>query len=196
MHANDWRSELQPHVRKGVVQQIMNAVKLYKPLDEDDEDVMQELEKFSQNFEYRTFAMAISQSDYFQSIISKEVSIVEKIKEEAYEKIKMLKEMYLPELNVVYQKIFNKIQQLESLPQRAESESSKFVKLKMFKAMIERIIAILNISDSSYVSPWMSKKLPSYEKQVYNFVNVNRPKENQIPKNTRVRVHHLSSGKA
>ncbi|KAI9116794.1 hypothetical protein K1719_012160 [Acacia pycnantha] len=28
MHANDWRSELQPHVRKGVVQQIMNAVKL------------------------------------------------------------------------------------------------------------------------------------------------------------------------
>ncbi|PQQ20323.1 hypothetical protein Pyn_16897 [Prunus yedoensis var. nudiflora] len=42
--------------------------------------------------------------------------------EEVFQKIKFMKEMYLPELSEMYQKIATKLQQDDSLPQQPKSE--------------------------------------------------------------------------
>ncbi|KAJ9178978.1 hypothetical protein P3X46_010814 [Hevea brasiliensis] len=97
--------------------------------------------------------------------------------EEVYQKIKDMKEMYLPELNVIYQKLATKLQQHDSLQQQRKSVDLE--KIKMFKTLLERIIAFLQVSKHD-ISPRFKEKLGSYEKQIINFVNVNRPKEMQI----------------
>ncbi|KAK9122614.1 hypothetical protein Sjap_012216 [Stephania japonica] len=71
--------------------------------------------------------------------------------EETYQKVKSMKELYLPDLNVTLQKISLKIQQLESLSQVVEDENDKLTymdqieklnmdqieKLNMMKVMLE-----------------------------------------------------------
>ncbi|KAF2301448.1 hypothetical protein GH714_024308, partial [Hevea brasiliensis] len=94
--------------------------------------------------------------------------------EEVYQKIKAMKEMYLPELNEMYQKIATKLQQHDSLPQQPKSEQLE--KLKIFKTMLERILAFLQVSKSN-VLPGYKEKLGSYEKQITNFINTNRPRK-------------------
>ncbi|KAB1218752.1 Mediator of RNA polymerase II transcription subunit 15a [Morella rubra] len=94
--------------------------------------------------------------------------------EEIYQKIKAMKEMYLPELNEMYHKIAMKLQQHDSLPQQPKSDPLE--KLKMFKNMLERIISFLQISKSN-VSPAHKEKLGLYEKQILNFINTNRPRK-------------------
>ncbi|KAF2323096.1 hypothetical protein GH714_033431 [Hevea brasiliensis] len=82
--------------------------------------------------------------------------------------IKDMKEMYLPELNVIYQKLATKLQQHDSLQQQRKSVDLE--KIKMFKTMLERIIAFLQVSKHD-ISPRFKEKLGSYEKQIINFVN-------------------------
>ncbi|TKY74540.1 Mediator of RNA polymerase II transcription subunit 15a [Spatholobus suberectus] len=98
--------------------------------------------------------------------------------EEVYQKIKSMKESYLPELNEMYKKIATKLQQHDSLPQQPKSDQLE--KLKVFKAMLERIIAFLQVSKSN-ISPNYKEKLGSYEKQIINFINTNRPKKIMPP---------------
>ncbi|KAG4944950.1 hypothetical protein JHK87_040957 [Glycine soja] len=95
--------------------------------------------------------------------------------EEVYQKIKSMKESYLPELNEMYQKIASKLQQHDSLPQQPKSDQLE--KLKVFKMMLERIITFLQVSKSN-ISPNFKEKLNSYEKQIINFINTNRPRKN------------------
>ena len=64
--------------------------------------------------------------------------------------------------------------QHDSLPQ--QSKSDQLEKLKVFKTMLERIITFLQVSKSS-ISPAYKEKLGSYEKQIVNFINTNRPKK-------------------
>ncbi|XVE77236.1 hypothetical protein DITRI_Ditri13aG0045800 [Diplodiscus trichospermus] len=94
--------------------------------------------------------------------------------EEVYQKIKTLKETYSPELNEMYQKISAKLQQPDSLTQQRTSE--QLDKLKIFKTMLERIITFLSVSKAN-IPPSPREKLPSYEKQIINLINVNRPRE-------------------
>ncbi|KAK3187914.1 hypothetical protein Dsin_027475 [Dipteronia sinensis] len=94
--------------------------------------------------------------------------------EEVYQKIKVMKEMYFPELNEMYQKIATKLQQHDSLPQQPKSEQLE--KLKIFKNMLERIIGFLQVSKIN-VLPGYKDKLGSYEKQIVNFINTNRPRK-------------------
>ncbi|PQQ20321.1 hypothetical protein Pyn_16895 [Prunus yedoensis var. nudiflora] len=94
--------------------------------------------------------------------------------EEVFQKIKGMKEMYLPELSEMYQKIATKLQQHDSLPQQPKSEQLE--KLKMFRTMLERLISVLQISKSS-ISPGLKDKLVLYEKQIVNFINTNRPRK-------------------
>ncbi|OAY36943.1 mediator of RNA polymerase II transcription subunit 15a [Manihot esculenta] len=96
------------------------------------------------------------------------------LQEEVYQKIKSMKEMYLPELNEMYQKIATKLQQHDSLPQQPKSEQLE--KLKIFKNMLERIIAFLQVSKNN-ILPGFKEKLGSYEKQIINFINTNRPRK-------------------
>ncbi|OAY52742.1 mediator of RNA polymerase II transcription subunit 15a [Manihot esculenta] len=94
--------------------------------------------------------------------------------EEVYQKIKVMKELYLPELNEMYQKIAAKLQQHDSLPQQPKSEQLE--KLKIFKAMLERILSFLQVSKNN-ILPGFKEKLGSYEKQITNFINTNRPRK-------------------
>ncbi|KAJ0007057.1 hypothetical protein Pint_30219 [Pistacia integerrima] len=94
--------------------------------------------------------------------------------EEVYQKIKAMKDMYFPELNDMYNKIATKLQQHDSLPQQPKSEQLE--KLKIFKTMLERIITFLQVSKSN-ISPNFREKLGSYEKQIINFINTNRPRK-------------------
>ncbi|XWS20491.1 hypothetical protein CRYUN_Cryun31cG0105500 [Craigia yunnanensis] len=94
--------------------------------------------------------------------------------EEVYQKIKAMKETYLPELNEMYLKIAAKLQQHDSLPQQPKSEQLE--KLKIFKTMLERIITFLSVSEAN-ISPTFKDKLSSYEKQIINFINTNRPRK-------------------
>ncbi|KAK7858278.1 mediator of RNA polymerase II transcription subunit 15a isoform X1 [Quercus suber] len=93
--------------------------------------------------------------------------------EETYQKIKTMKDLYLPEISEMYQKIAAKLQQHDSLPQ--QSKSDQLEKLKVFKTMLERIITFLQVSKNN-ISPGYKEKLGSYEKQIVNFINTNRPK--------------------
>ncbi|XWS20489.1 hypothetical protein CRYUN_Cryun31cG0105300 [Craigia yunnanensis] len=94
--------------------------------------------------------------------------------EEVYQKIKTMKETYLPELNEMYQKIAAKLIQHDSLPQQPKSE--QLDKLKIFKTMLEHIITFLSVSKAN-ILPTFKDKLSSYEKQIINFINSNRPRK-------------------
>ena len=65
--------------------------------------------------------------------------------------------------------------QHDSLPQQPKSDQLE--KLKVFKMMLERIITFLQVSKSN-ISPNFKEKLNSYEKQIINFINTNRPRKN------------------
>ncbi|KAM1039579.1 hypothetical protein ACFX2C_028971 [Malus domestica] len=97
--------------------------------------------------------------------------------EEVYQKIKAMKEMYLPELSEMYWKIATKLQPHDSLPQQPKSE--RLEKLKMFKNILERLISVLHITKSS-ISPGLKDKLGSYENQIINFIDTNGPRK-QVP---------------
>ncbi|GMN49951.1 hypothetical protein TIFTF001_019110 [Ficus carica] len=91
--------------------------------------------------------------------------------EEVYQKIKAMKEQYLPELNEMYQKIVTKLQQLDSLPQ--QPNSVRYEKVQLFKIMLERAIVFLQVPKTS-ILPRYKEKLAPFEKQIVSFINVNR----------------------
>ncbi|XP_047321626.1 mediator of RNA polymerase II transcription subunit 15a [Impatiens glandulifera] len=94
--------------------------------------------------------------------------------EEIFQKVKSLKETYLPELAEMYQKISFKLQQHDPQPQQPKNEQAE--RLKIFKTMLERIISVLQITKNN-ISLSYRDKLPSYEKQIINFLNSNRPRK-------------------
>ncbi|KAJ6327720.1 hypothetical protein OIU78_014556 [Salix suchowensis] len=59
-----------------------------------------------------------------------------------------MKETYLPEINEMYQRIDAKLQQHDSHPQQPKPE--QLDKLKVFKAMLERLITFLQVSKKQY----------------------------------------------
>ncbi|XP_048425322.1 mediator of RNA polymerase II transcription subunit 15a-like [Pyrus x bretschneideri] len=99
-------------------------------------------------------------------------------KEEVYQKIKVMKEMYLTELSEIYQKYATQLQQPDSLPQPPKPEQLE--KLKMFKTMLERLISVLQISKNR-ILPGLNGKLGLYEKQMVKFININRPRTEVPP---------------
>ncbi|KAF4386189.1 hypothetical protein F8388_016441 [Cannabis sativa] len=94
--------------------------------------------------------------------------------EEVYQKIKTMKELYLPELLEMYHKIAGKLQQLDSLPQQPKSE--QLDKLKLFKTTLERTIQFLQVPKVNII-PGYKEKLIHYEKQIISFINTNRPRK-------------------
>ncbi|XP_011014848.1 PREDICTED: mediator of RNA polymerase II transcription subunit 15a-like isoform X1 [Populus euphratica] len=91
--------------------------------------------------------------------------------EELYQKIKVMKETYLPEINEMYQRIATKLEQYDSCPQQPKSEHLE--KLKVFKVMLERMISFLQVSKNN-ITPTFKDKLGFYEKQIVGFLNPSR----------------------
>ncbi|KAK3407687.1 hypothetical protein EUGRSUZ_J00087 [Eucalyptus grandis] len=98
-------------------------------------------------------------------------------REEAYQKLKSMRESYMPELNEMYEKISRKLQQHKSLPQQPKPELLE--KLKAFRTMLERVIAILQFNRADIVPlvPSFKEKLVHYEKQIINFINTSRSRK-------------------
>ncbi|XP_052724757.1 mediator of RNA polymerase II transcription subunit 15a isoform X2 [Vigna angularis] len=94
--------------------------------------------------------------------------------EEVYQKIQAMKESYLPDMNEVYQKVANKLQQHDSLPQ--QSKSDQIDKLRAYKMMLERMMALVQIPKMS-ITPHFKEKLGSYEKQIISLINQSRPRK-------------------
>ncbi|KAK7260944.1 hypothetical protein RIF29_27246 [Crotalaria pallida] len=94
--------------------------------------------------------------------------------EEVYQKIQTMKESYLPELTEMYQRIASKLQQHESLPQQTKSEQLE--RPRAFRTMLEHIIQFLKVPKNN-ISPNFKEKLGSYEKQIINLINANKPKK-------------------
>ncbi|KAL2935676.1 Mediator of RNA polymerase II transcription subunit 15a [Bienertia sinuspersici] len=90
--------------------------------------------------------------------------------EEVYQQIKILKDRYFTELNEIYQKVSMKLQQHESHPQQTKMEVRE--KLKRFKAMLEKIMHILQTSKNDILSSYIGR-IPTYEKQIIRLLNAN-----------------------
>ncbi|KAM7253956.1 hypothetical protein ACFE04_031638 [Oxalis oulophora] len=78
-------------------------------------------------------------------------------KEEVYQKIKSMKDLYFNDLTGMYQKILATLQQ-ESLPQQPKPEQIE--KLKIFKTMLERMISFLQATKEN-LHPSFKNKLSS-----------------------------------
>ncbi|KAI5602864.1 hypothetical protein BDE02_01G182500 [Populus trichocarpa] len=94
--------------------------------------------------------------------------------EEIYQKIKVMKEMYFPEINEIYQRIAAKLPQHDSHPQQPKSE--QLDKLKALKTMLERLIMFLQVPKNN-IKLNFKEKLGYYENQILNFLNTSRPRK-------------------
>ncbi|KAI4383923.1 hypothetical protein MLD38_009706 [Melastoma candidum] len=106
-------------------------------------------------------------------------------REEAYQKLQVMKENYMPEVNEMYQKVMLKLQQQDSLPQQPKSE--QIDKLKSLKTMLERVITFLQVPKSD-ISISFKDKLASCEKQILGVLTTHRPRKaalGQLP------PHHM-----
>ncbi|OIS99550.1 mediator of rna polymerase ii transcription subunit 15a [Nicotiana attenuata] len=83
-----------------------------------------------------------------------------------------MREMYVPKLNDLYQKIAAKVQQHDSLPQRPQTEQIE--KLKVFKMTLERVVVFLRLNKHD-IQPSHKEKLLQVEKHISFFLNSNRP---------------------
>ncbi|KAJ7951948.1 mediator of RNA polymerase II transcription subunit 15a [Quillaja saponaria] len=93
--------------------------------------------------------------------------------EEVYQKIKNTKELYFADLHEMHNKIALKLQQHDSVPQQPKPDPLE--KLRVFKSMLERLLAFLQVSKSS-ITPSLKDKLGAYEKQIIHLINTNRPR--------------------
>ncbi|XP_026447212.1 mediator of RNA polymerase II transcription subunit 15a-like isoform X1 [Papaver somniferum] len=93
---------------------------------------------------------------------------------EVYQTIKSMREKYLPELSDMHQRISQKCQQHDSLPRPPKCEQHE--RLRIFKNMLDKMIGFLNLP-KSFMIPSLKDKLASYEKQILNILNTNRPRK-------------------
>ncbi|XXG66944.1 hypothetical protein AAC387_Pa06g0400 [Persea americana] len=93
------------------------------------------------------------------------------LQEEIYQKIKSMKELYLPELTELHQKISMRCQQLEAHPQHPK-QTDAIEKLKSFKISLDRMTSFLQFPKSS-ILPTYKEKLPQLEKQIINYLTKN-----------------------
>ncbi|KAJ9556280.1 hypothetical protein OSB04_010894 [Centaurea solstitialis] len=101
--------------------------------------------------------------------------------EEVYQKMKAMKDKYMPELNDMYQKVIGKLQQHDSLPQQPKSEQVE--KLKMIKHALDRYMAFLQVPKSN-ISPNYKEKLGIYERQIINIISPHKRKPGVPPQQT------------
>ncbi|VFR03142.1 unnamed protein product [Cuscuta campestris] len=98
--------------------------------------------------------------------------------EEAYQKIKSMKDMYFMDLSELYHKIAGKLAQHDSLPQHPKNDQIE--KLKMFKVMVERLLHMLRFNKND-IQPQHKEKLSYIERQIIYFLNSNRTRKPQPP---------------
>ncbi|KAI3505711.1 hypothetical protein L1887_27900 [Cichorium endivia] len=191
MESGDWRSQLQADSRKRIMNRIMDTLRSHMQVYSD--EGLQELRKIALSIEEKVFIAATSESDYMRKVCFKILTIEtrsqyvansvtvnpsgftngEDWQEELYEKIKAMKDLYLQDLNDLNLKILHKLQQHNSVPQQLNNEQIE--KLKVFKNMLERFMAFLQIPKRNILANYKDK-LSTYEDQIVRVINLNRRK--------------------
>ncbi|KAI4372867.1 hypothetical protein MLD38_011051 [Melastoma candidum] len=109
-------------------------------------------------------------------------------REEAYQKLQVMKGSYLLDLTEMNQKIGLKLQQHDSLPQQPKPE--QLDKMKQFKTMLEQVITILQMPKSD-ISITLKENMGLYEKQILNFLNMHRPRKPAALRPGQPRAHQM-----
>ncbi|GJU04521.1 NB-ARC domains-containing protein [Tanacetum coccineum] len=94
-------------------------------------------------------------------------------REEVFQKIQAMKDLYLHDLNDIHQKVLGKLQKHYSLPQQPKNEQIE--KLKVYKNMLERFMAFLQIP-KKYILDIYRDKLVTFETQMVRVINSSRRK--------------------
>ncbi|CAH1427614.1 unnamed protein product [Lactuca virosa] len=194
MESGDWRSQLPADSRQRILNRIMDALKSHIRV-YGDEGLM----KIAVNFEETVYIAATSQSDYMRKICFKILTIetrsqnlmldtnsvnpfdpasldstnCEEWQEELYEKIKAMKDLYLQDLNELNLKILRRLQHNDFHPHQLNNEQLE--KLKVFKNMLERFMAFLQIQKHNILVSYKDK-LTTYEKQIVHLITSTRRK--------------------
>ncbi|GKA35766.1 NB-ARC domains-containing protein [Tanacetum coccineum] len=90
---------------------------------------------------------------------------------EVFQKIQAMKDLYLHDLNDIHQKVLGKLQKHYSLPQQPKNEQLE--KLKVFKNMLERFMAFLQIPKQNILDIYRDK-LVTYKTQMVRVINSSR----------------------
>ncbi|KAI3690517.1 hypothetical protein L2E82_48584 [Cichorium intybus] len=197
----DWRhTQLQADSRKRIMNRIMDTLRSHMQVYSD--EGLQELTKIAVSIEEEVYIAATSQSDYMRKICFKILTIEtrslnllpytmhsnfaansvnpsdftngEDWQEEVYEKIKIMKNLYLQDLNDLYLVILHKLQKHNSVPQQ-QLNNEKIEKLKAFKNMLERFMTFLQIPKHNILAKYKDK-LSTYEDQIVRVIYLNRRK--------------------
>ncbi|KAL7601456.1 hypothetical protein Lser_V15G22611 [Lactuca serriola] len=197
MESSDWRSQLHADSRQRILNRIMDALKSHIRVYGD--EGLQKLMKIAVNFEETVYIAATCQSDYMRKICFKILTIetrsqnpmldfisvnpsdpasldstnCEEWQEELYEKIKAMKVLYLPDLNELNLKILRRLQHNDFHPHQLNNEQLE--KLRIFKNMLERFMAFLQIQKHN-ISVNYKDKLSTYEKQIVHVITSTRRK--------------------
>ncbi|KAL7234736.1 hypothetical protein ACSBR1_018232 [Camellia fascicularis] len=92
-------------------------------------------------------------------------------KEELHGKIKTMKDLYLPELKELYEKISIKLHQIDTIPQHPKR--ADYEKLKLTESFWQKAFVFLHIPKSE-ISPDVKRKLGGYEKLINNLLQLHR----------------------
>ncbi|XP_076891726.1 uncharacterized protein LOC143543244 [Bidens hawaiensis] len=232
LEAGDWRAQLQANSRENIRNKIMGTLKSHLPFSGD--EGLRQLRKMAVRFEEKIYTAATSQSEYTRKICFMMLTMETRLqlpirsnsavlynnvnpsvsldstansggwREEVYQKIKAMKELYLLDSTAqmgnlngedwqeeVYQKIKAMkdlyLQDLNDMHQKILSKihehnslpqqpkNGQLEKLKLFKNMLERFMQFLQIPKHGILVN-CKDKLPTYERQIINVVNSNKRK--------------------
>ncbi|KAK3407688.1 hypothetical protein EUGRSUZ_J00089 [Eucalyptus grandis] len=87
----------------------------------------------------------------------------------------------MPELNKIKEGILMRLRPHESLSQqlkpnrKSKRKSKELEKLKIFEAMLDRVIAMLQVNKAD-IEPTFKGKLVQYDEHLMNFINTSRPR--------------------
>ncbi|KAF8105716.1 hypothetical protein N665_0157s0279 [Sinapis alba] len=105
--------------------------------------------------------------------------------EETYQKIKALKEKYILVLSTLFQKLSNKLREIDSLPQQRIQHIEK---LRASKAMLKLVLVFLNVPRSG-ITESHRDRFTLYEEQLLRFVKPNQTVSRRPMQQQQQQVH-------
>ncbi|KAJ0944657.1 putative mediator complex subunit 15, KIX domain-containing protein [Helianthus annuus] len=199
LESGDWRAQLEADSRQIFVNKITETLKRCLPFAGD-----KELQDIAVWFEEKTYTVATSQSNYLRELSVKMLAIepmqsksdantvnpwvldlIQDWKEEVYQKIKAMKDLYLQDLNVMHQNSLSKLLQHDS---RQQPDNEPLEILIRFTHILERCIEFLQTPKHDILAIHKDM-LDAYEKAIINVINSDWRNPQQQDQSTRVQSH-------
>ncbi|XP_078182856.1 mediator of RNA polymerase II transcription subunit 15a-like [Carex rostrata] len=100
--------------------------------------------------------------------------------EEMYQRLKYLEDTYFADLREIHQKLSMKLSQLDSLVAPNARGGEQIEKMKHFKMVLERMMAVLQLGKHS-MQIGLKDKLSLYEKQIQSILQYHKKAPQQQP---------------